>query len=349
VAAGAAGDLAFCAGGILATLGAYGVLQERLMQRPYGARGELFAFPTFLILCNRALTVLAAGAGLVCSGQPLEGRAPEGAYAGVAACNCTATYSQFALLRWLSFVAATLAKSARPVAVMLWGIALRSAAFGAGDWAAAGVALGGSLLFGLSGELLAPGAAEAAGTAAAAPLLGGPLLLAGLAIAAYLGFDGLTSTLQERLFREHKQPPLAVALHTGRWALLFALVAGLASGELPGALAFARRHPVLLRDVALLSSSVASSQYFILRTIRTHGALTFAFVMTTRQAVSVGLSWLVFPKAVSPGQFFGVGICFAGLYTRWYLQARRSRRLRVAQSLPPADADDLPLPIGRKG
>jgi adenosine 3'-phospho 5'-phosphosulfate transporter B2 len=333
------------------------VLQERLMQRPYGARGELFAFPTFLILCNRALTALAAGAGLICSGQPLRARAPRGGYAGVAACNCVATYSQFALLRWLSFVAATLAKSGRPVAVMLWGIMLRGAAFGLGDWGAAAVALGGSLLFGLSGELLAPGAAEAAKKAAAgdggggapATPFGGPLLLAALAIAAYLGFDGLTSTLQERLFREHEQPPLAMALHTGRWALLFALVAGLASGELPGALAFAQRHPALLRDVALLSSSVASSQYFILRTIRNHGALTFAFVMTTRQAVSVGLSWLVFPKAVTPGQFFGVGICFAGLYTRWYLQARSSRRLRVAQGLPPATADRLPSPVGRKG
>jgi len=355
--AGSLADLTLCAVGVLATLAAYGVLQERLMQRPYGPRGDIFAFPTFLIFCNRGLTTVFAGAALLCSGQRLQARAPLQAYAGVAACNSVATYSQFALLKWLSFVAATLAKSARPVPVMLWGIALQGASYGAADWLAAGAVLGGSLLFGLSGDLLAPAAAEAAAAARAGGVsgsgsgfgsaAGNPLIFSPLAIAAYLGFDGLTSTLQERLFRAHEQPPLAMAFHTGRWAMLYTLVAGLVSGEFPGAVDFAQRHPALLRDVLLLAASVASSQYFILRTIRNHGALTFAFVMTTRQAVSVGLSWVVFPKSLPPGQVAGVAVCFAGLYGRCYLQVHRTRLRRQALS-PSSPADSLPSPVGRK-
>ena len=44
---------AFCVTGIVGSLLAYGVLQERIMTQPYGEEKELFKYSVFLVLNNR--------------------------------------------------------------------------------------------------------------------------------------------------------------------------------------------------------------------------------------------------------------------------------------------------------
>ena len=88
------------------------------MAHPFG--GEYFDSSLFVLLANRALTCVLAGALCVGTGAPLAPRLPLRSCAAVAATNGLATWCQFEALRLVSFTAVTLAKSAKLLPVLLW-------------------------------------------------------------------------------------------------------------------------------------------------------------------------------------------------------------------------------------
>ena len=98
--------------------------------------------------------------------------------------------------RHVSFPVQTLAKTAKTVPVMLWGATMLRKRYTPSEYALAALVTSGCTLFLVSGESAATvevstGASSGGGSAA----WGGALM------AVYLGFDGFTSTFQERLYR----------------------------------------------------------------------------------------------------------------------------------------------------
>ena len=300
-----------------------------------GSAGEMYRFKNslFLVFCNRAFAVLFAltmmlfGGGEARKGLPMV--APWYAYAAVSVSNVVATTCQYEALKWVSFPVQTLGKCAKPVPVMAWGLVLNRGAskYKGRDYVNAGLVMGGCLLFFLGG-------AGGGGTksAAAAARGDGETTLMGIALMlGYLGFDGFTSSWQEKLFKskgfkttEYNQM-LYVGIFSGIFSALALVTSPTDAQRLPPGLAAV---PDLWRSIFLLSACSTVGQTFILATIKEFGALVFSLVMTTRQLVSIVCSALLFGHALTPAQISGAAIVFASLFHKSYAADAEKKRAR---------------------
>ena len=185
---------------------------------------------------------------------------------------------------------------------MLWGLALGGRRYSASDYACAAAVTTGCALFVLTGDIAAP---QLAGRAAAAAGGGAPWLAYGMAfLAAFLVFDGLASTSQDRLFSSYEEMhSWNQLLYVSAWSAgLSAGLLGL-TGQLGAAAAFVLRQPSCMGWILLLSGVSTAVQLFIFLTIQQYGALHFALMMTVRQFLSIVLSCLVFSHQLSPAQW----------------------------------------------
>ena len=158
--------------------------------------------------------------------------------------------------RHVSFPVQTLAKTAKTVPVMLWGATMLRKRYTPSEYALAALVTSGCTLFLVSGESAATvevstGASSGGGSAA----WGGALM------AVYLGFDGFTSTFQERLYRGRlyrggqEMTPHHQVLFVTAFSCALALVSLATSGALGPALSFVLDHPACLWDMLLISST----------------------------------------------------------------------------------------------
>jgi len=357
--------------GTYAALVAYGLLQERVMSRAFGDKTpERFAYSAFLVAANRlfccaavlALHVARAARLALAAPRPRPSSsssspppssdatkrrslflaslalpppaAPLRCYARVALSNAAATLCQYEALRFVSFIAASLAKTAKALPVLLWGLVpgRRKAPHTAREAGAAlGLALG-CALFALGGGG-SGGAVPTRNSSTShnnnnnnddttnhSPLGGSSSSAAGaLLLAAYLAADGWTSSEQERLYGRHgpaaggRMDEGDQLLHTSACSAALSFAAAALCGQLFPALAFLRRHGDAALAVAGLSAASAAAQLLIGAVVRRHGALVFAQVMTSRQLASVLLSAAVYGHALQPVQWLGVAVAFGAI------------------------------------
>ena len=221
--------------------------------------------------------------------------------------------------------------------VMIWGRFILSRRYTASDYSVALAITAGCTLFISYGtpqpgktpaaELAAPPQAPAAwrAPAAAAAAAGevhssaakkaadtslyGMLLMAG-----YLGFDGFTSTFQDKLFKGYQMETYNQMLWVTMCSAAVSTFWLLGDSSMGAALAFVRRHPECLQGICMLSLSSTLGQLFILYTIREFGSLVFATIMTSRQFLSILLSCLLFLHPLTPQQWVGTATVFGALY-----------------------------------
>ncbi|CAK9168910.1 unnamed protein product [Ilex paraguariensis] len=136
----------------------------------------------------------------------------------------------------------------------------------------------------------------------------------------YLGFDGFTSTFQDKLFKGYDMEIQNQIFYTTLCSCMLSLSGLILQGHLLMAIDFVSRNTDCFLDVALLSTVATASQFFIYYTIRTFGALTFATIMTTRQLVSILISCVWFGHPLSWEQCIGAVIVFGSLYARSFLK-----------------------------
>ena len=225
--------------------------------------------------------------------------------------NVAATYCQYEALQHVSFAAQTLGKCSKLPVSMLWGVALVGARYGGRDaLRALGVVAGAALFL---------GAWRGRASGAPTSLLGAALMLV------YLGCDGLTSSLQDRLYRRYGTPVRAQMLRVSGCSAALALGGLLWRGQLGPALAFLARHPACLAAALLLGAVAALGQAFIGATIRAHGAPTLAAALTTRQVLSLLLSSLIFGPALQARQLLALVLLFGagGSVSRGSLDGRQ--------------------------
>ncbi|MBA0707991.1 hypothetical protein Golax_019987 [Gossypium laxum] len=134
----------------------------------------------------------------------------------------------------------------------------------------------------------------------------------------YLGFDGFTSTFQDKLFKGYDMEIHNQIFYTTLCSCVLSLTGLIFQGHLLLAVDFVYRHNDCFLDIVLLSTVATASQFFISYTIRTFGALTFAAIMTTRQLVSIMLSCIWFGHPLSWEQWIGAIIVFGSLYSKTF-------------------------------
>ncbi|KAK8489257.1 hypothetical protein V6N13_009547 [Hibiscus sabdariffa] len=299
------GIFAVC--GIMITLVIYGVLQEKIMRVPYGVNKEYFKYSLFLVFCNRIATSVVSAGFLLASKKTLAPVAPVYKYCLISVSNILTTTCQYEALKYVSFPIQTLAKCAKMIPVMIWGTFIMQKTYKGFDYFVAFLVTVGCSIFILfpAGADISPYSKGKENTAWGVSLMVG-----------YLGFDGFTSTFQDKLFKGYDMEVHNQIFYTTLSSCILSLIGLILQGHLLSAMDFVSRHNDCFLDIVLLSTVSTISQFFISYTIRTFGALTFATVMTTRQLVSIMLSCVWFGHPLSWEQWIGAVIVFGSLYTK---------------------------------
>ncbi|KMZ70613.1 UDP-galactose/UDP-glucose transporter 5B [Zostera marina] len=313
----------FAIAGIMTTLVIYGVLQEKIMRVPYGENKEFFKFSLFLVFCNRITTATVSAGSLLASKKTLTPVAPIYKYGLISITNILTTTCQYEALKYVSFPVQTLAKCAKMMPVMVWGTLIMQKRYNGKDYLFALLVTMGCSLF-----ILYPASSQSNPYSERENTVWGMSLMIG-----YLGFDGFTSTFQDKLFKGYDMEIHNQIFYTTLCSCFFSLTGLILQGQLFSAIDFVIRHENCLFDVVLLSTVATASQFFISYTIRTFGALTFATIMTTRQLLSILLSCAWFAHPLSWIQWSGGSIVFGALYAKNIL-AKRKPQKPTAVSLP---------------
>lgn len=305
------GKAVFAILGIMLTLVTYGVLQEKIMRVPYGVNKEYFKYSLFLVFCNRITTSAVSACALLASKKALDPVAPVYKYCLVSVSNILTTTCQYEALKYVSFPVQTLAKCAKMIPVMVWGTLIMQKTYKGRDYLLAFLVTLGCSVF-----ILYPAEADINPYSKGREnTVWGVSLMLG-----YLGFDGFTSTFQDKLFKGYHMEIHNQIFYTTSCSCIISLTGLILQGHLLPAIDFVYRHHDCFFDIVLLSTVATASQFFISYTIRNFGALTFATIMTTRQLVSIMLSCVWFVHPLSWEQWIGAVIVFGTLYAKTFLK-----------------------------
>ncbi|XP_022875303.1 UDP-galactose/UDP-glucose transporter 5B-like isoform X2 [Olea europaea var. sylvestris] len=281
----------FAVTGIMSTLVVYGVLQEKIMRVPYGPRKEYFKYSLFLVFCNRITTSAVSAGVLLASGKALDAVAPLYKYGIISVSNILTTTCQYEI----------------------WGTVIMQKKYNGRDYLLAFLVTLGCSLF-----ILYPAAGDISphSRGRESTVWGVSLMLG------YLGFDGFTSTFQDKLFRGYDMEIQNQIFYTTLCSCILSFTGLILQGNLLTAIDFVSRHNDCFVDISILSTVATISQFFISYTIRNFGALTFATIMTTRQLVSILLSCVWFGHPLSVQQCVGSVIVFGSLYAKSFLRSK---------------------------
>jgi len=298
------------------------------MTIPFGA--EMFTVSAFLVFSNRVVNVAYAGSMVKIHGESLGTQCPLWKYAVISLSNVAATTCQYECLKYVSFPVQMLGKSFKMMPVMLWGIAISGKKHSITDWAVALCVTLGVTEFCMTGPMSSP--TDSTGSSFKGVLL---LLM-------FLFFDGLTSTFQEKLFKEHDTSKFNQMFYVNGCSAVVSLVTLLAMGNFWSCLAFCARHSAFIGDVLLLSVAASASQYFIYSQVQEFGALVFAATMNVRQIVSILVSYVAYHHAITALQSVGLFGVFGALFYKSYAGLISSDKKKEKMPLMPTPAEDQP-------
>ncbi|KAK4492034.1 hypothetical protein RD792_002824 [Penstemon davidsonii] len=251
---------------------------------------------------------------LQASKKVLDPVAPIYKYCVVSVSNILTTTCQYEALKYVSFPVQTLAKCAKMIPVMIWGTVIMQKKYTGRDYLFAFLVTIGCSIF-----ILYPAAIDISPYSRGSDsTVWGVSLMIG-----YLGFDGFTSTFQDKLFKGYDMEIHNQIFYTTLCSCMLSFTGLILQGNLLMAIDFVYRHNDCFIDIAILSTVATISQFFISYTIRNFGALAFATIMTTRQLVSILLSCLLFAHPLSLEQLIGAVIVFGSIYSKSFFRSKQ--------------------------
>ncbi|XP_048063750.1 adenosine 3'-phospho 5'-phosphosulfate transporter 1 [Megalobrama amblycephala] len=307
--------LIFCAAGLQASYLTWGVLQERVMTRSYGATevegsGERFKDSQFLVFMNRILALTVSGLWCVLFKQPRHG-APMYKYSFASLSNILSSWCQYEALKYISFPTQVLAKASKVIPVMLMGKIVSHKSYEYWEYFTAAL-----ISVGVSMFLLTSSTGKHPSTVTT---FSGVIILGG-----YIVFDSFTSNWQDNLFK-YKMSSVQMMFGVNLFSCLFTVGSLLEQGAFFDSLAFMTRHSEFAFHAVLLSVCSACGQLFIFYTIAQFGAAVFTIIMTLRQAIAILLSCFLYGHAITIVGGFGVAVVFLALFLRVYARSRMKK------------------------
>lgn len=107
------------------------------------------------------------------------------------------------------------------------------------------------------------------------------------------------------------------------FSCIFTVGSLLFRGAFISSLVFLFTHIDFAFHASLLSMCSAVGQLFIFYTIAEFGPIIFTLIMTTRQAISILLSCLVYGHLLTTQSVFGVLVVFVALFLRVYFKSNK--------------------------
>ena len=271
--------------------------------------GDRFTDSQFLVFINRVLALLVAFLYVSFTRQPRH-VAPGYKYSFSSISNILSSWCQYEALKYVSFPTQVLAKSAKVIPVMLMGKLVSGRTYPIHEYVTALILSAGVSLFLLSSN--EPGQRQTTETT-----ISGIIILIG-----YMSFDSFTSNWQSSLFNTYKMKPLQMMLGVNFFSSTFTMTSMLFRGTLATNISFFFAHSDFIYHSVILSICSAVGQLFIFYTIEQFGPLIFTLIMTTRQAISILISCIVYGHTLDLQAIVGVGVVFIALFLRAYLNQR---------------------------
>ncbi|KAM8846772.1 adenosine 3'-phospho 5'-phosphosulfate transporter 1 [Synchiropus picturatus] len=315
--------LVFCAFGLQVSYLTWGVLQERVMTRSYGAatpdgEGEKFKDSQFLVFMNRILALTVSGLWCLLFKQPRHG-APMYKYSFASLSNILSSWCQYEALKYISFPTQVLAKASKVIPVMVMGKFVSRKSYEYWEYLTAVL-----ISVGVSMFLLSSSTSKHPSTVTT---FSGVIILVG-----YIVFDSFTSNWQDNLFK-YKMSSVQMMFGVNLFSCLFTVGSLLEQGALLESIYFMTRHSEFAFHAVLLSVCSACGQLFIFYTINQFGAAVFTIIMTLRQAFAILLSCFLYGHATTVIGGFGIAIVFLALFLRVYARSRVKSGRRAAPPL----------------
>jgi len=276
------------------------------MSMPYGDPPEMFVDSVFLVFCNRFVAVIFAVIMVFVKGEQFNNAAPIWKYLAISVSNVYASTCQYEALKYVSFSVQMLGKSFKMMPVMLWGMVVSDKRYTLMDWMIALAVTGGVTEFLMTGPITSSSSEDSNSYY-------GFLLLA-----AFLALDGFTSTMQEKLFKDHATTKYNQMLWVNLGSCAISSFTLVASGSLSNAVNFLYAYPAFAIDALTLSASAVCSQWFIYSQVKEFGALVFAATMNIRQIVSIIVSYVTYGNMITPMQIVGLAVVFLALFYKTY-------------------------------
>ncbi|KAI0250787.1 UDP-galactose transporter [Lactifluus subvellereus] len=245
----------------------------------------------------------------------------------------------FAALSHISYPAMVLAKSCKLVPVMVMNVILYRRAFARHKYVVVAlVTLGITMFMGFGGEGGKKHSAKGQGnTTLRHSIIGMTYLLINLIL------DGATNSTQDEVFARYKVSGqqmmfwinfLCTLLTSSISVLPLPHIPVLhpsqgGETELKSALEFLRTHPSIIYPLAQFALTGALGQLFIFETLQHFGSLTLVTITLTRKLFTMLLSVVVYNHKLTPGQWAGASVVFAGISVEAWVKRQDVHAKRV--------------------
>ena len=97
---------------------------------------------------------------------------------------------------------------------------------------------------------------------------------------------------------------------------MFTGIYALVTGEIDATIDFGVQHPSFVVHMACLCIPAVIGQIFIFKTIQSHGAASFAMIMTARQAISLVVSCIIFGHKFDMIGMLGFALVIGTLFAK---------------------------------
>merc|ERR1712157_631444 len=268
-----------------------------------GTTGDQFQNSQFLVFINRVLALVVAYIYCRWSQQP-KNAAPTFKYSFCSLSNVMSSWFQYEALKYVSFPTQVLGKACKVIPVMIMGKFVSGNKYSVFEWFTAGL-----LSVGVSFFLF--GTPQDTSKGADSTGLSGLLLMIGS-----MGFDSFNSNWQGQLFKEFKMSSFQMMLGVNIFSTIFTLGSLVQRGDFFASIAFMMTYGEFMWHCVILSICSAVGQLFIYYTIGQFGAVVFIIIMTTRQALAILLSCIIYGHPVTAVGLLGILTVFLALGLR---------------------------------
>jgi len=245
----------------------------------------------------------------------------------------------FASLSHISYPAMVLAKSCKLVPVMIMNVLWYHRAFARHKYIVVTlVTLGITMFMGFGGEGRKKHNAKGQGNPTLwHNVIGMTYLLINLIL------DGATNSTQDEVFSQYKVSGQQMMLWINLLCTILTSILSVlplpyipvlhpskgGESELKNALEFLRTHPSIIRPLLQFALTGALGQLFIYETLQHFGSLTLVTITLTRKLFTMLLSVFIYNHKLTPGQWAGAGVVFAGISVEAWVKRQDVHAKRV--------------------
>lgn len=277
--------------------------------------GDNFTTSQFLVFMNRISSFLTAGLYVLVRPQPRH-VAPLYKYSYSSLSNILSSWCQYEALKYVSYPTQILAKACKVIPVMLMGKLVSNKTYHLYEYFTA-------ILLSLGVALFLLGTNVSTVKHSTETTVIGLVILFG-----YMWFDSFTSNWQNELFTQYKMTSVQMMFGINIFSSLLTFSSLLLRGKFFPSLLFLFNHSEFALHSIILSICSAIGQLFIFCTIEQFGPLVFTLIMTSRQALSIFLSCLVYGHQLTLQSLLGVIVVFVSLLLKVYFRQRNKNSIK---------------------